>query len=134
MNQIRKICFLTLMFIILMFAVCSASASEIRDFADPVTENMLVAINEGNYPAASQFFDEQMKSVLNQQEFQRQASKTKSAIGKYVSKEFVTIEKDDQYTVVIYNAKFTLRDDVTIRTVLSETDEGYLISGFWVKW
>lgn len=131
-SRFRNICLLTMLFTMLSITVCWAN-SEIREFADPVTENMLIAINEDNYPLFSEYFDEKMKCTLDEKEYQRQASAIKKAFGEYVSKEFVTVETDGQYIVVVYRAKFTQRDNVTVRNVLSKNDEGFLVSGFWLR-
>ena len=137
MNQIKSVCLLTIIVFGVFFTACSAnnsSVNEIREIADTMTENILVAMNEDNYLHFSKDFDEPMKNALNEKEYQETIPAIKDKIGNYISKEFVSIEKKDQYTIIIYKAKFDQEpDDVIIRTVLSENNGNFLISGFWVN-
>ncbi|SMD00544.1 DUF3887 domain-containing protein [Sporomusa malonica] len=115
---------------------CSAqqpSAEETKKFADPITENMLLAMNEDNYSRFSQDFDDQMKSALNETQYKNTIPPIKAKIGKYISKEFVSIENKDGYIVVLYKTKFSQESgDVIVRSVFSDKNEKKYISGFWI--
>lgn len=74
-----------------------------------------------------------MKTGMPEAQFQMTANVIKSKIGSYVSKEFVGSEKKDGYIIMVYKGKFSQEsDDVIIRTVVSETDNGVFVSGFWL--
>ena len=118
------------------FSVCSASnriAEQVKETADPITENILQAINEDNYAGFSKDFDEKMKTELNENEYRKVIAATKANFGSYLSKEFVAAELNDTYTIVTYKSKFSKEAaEIIIRNVLVERDGGYVVAGFWM--
>lgn len=103
---------------------------ETKEIADSMTENILIAMNENNYSHFSEDFDEKMKNVLNEAKYQETMPAIKDEIGNYISKEFISVTKKDQYTIVIYKAKFSEPVDVYVKNILSENNGKYYISGF----
>lgn len=126
------------LFLINLFIISGCLAqqpqqSEVNDFADPLTENILLAMNENNYPRFSRNFDEKMKSEFNEAKFKNTIPVIKSKIGNYVSKEFMSVENKSGYTVVTYKAKFSQEpDEVIVRSVFSDINGQKYISGFWL--
>lgn len=129
---------ISVMFLINLFIISGCLAqqpqqSEVNNFADPLTENILLAMNEDNYPRFSRDFDEKMKSEFNETQFKNTIPVIKSKIGNYVSKEFMSVENQSGYTVVTYKAKFTQEPgDVIVRSVFSDINGQKYISGFWL--
>lgn len=115
---------------------CSAqqpSPDEVKKFADPITENVLLAMNEDNYSRFSQDFDEQMKNALHETQYRNTIPAIKAKIGNFISKDLVSVENKDGYTVVTYKAKFSLEPvDVIVRSVFSDKNGRKYISGFWL--
>ncbi|MCL5057233.1 MAG: DUF3887 domain-containing protein [Actinobacteria bacterium] len=106
---------------------------KVRRYADPITENVLTAVNEGSYEKFSRDFDRQMKSSLPEQTFREFSADTRAKIGNYSAKEFLKAERQKQYTVVYYRAQFTReKEDVIIKAVFSETGGRELLSGFFM--
>ncbi len=105
---------------------------QVRGYADPVTEQILVAMNKNDYARYSEDFDQTMKNAMTEAVFDETNAAIRSKIGDYVSKEFWKAESKDQYTIVYYNAKFTDEPaDVTVKVVFQEIGGGMKVSGLW---
>ncbi|MGC8937042.1 MAG: DUF3887 domain-containing protein [Candidatus Methanomethylicaceae archaeon] len=85
----------------------AVDVNKVRAYADPITENILIAMNEGNYMKFSKDMDAAMKSAMTETIFQQTVNLIKSKVGNYVSKEFSKAELQGNYTVVYYKG-FTL--------------------------
>ncbi|WP_196604296.1 DUF3887 domain-containing protein [Pectinatus haikarae] len=127
-----KVLILVLMLTVFNLTLCSAEATDVKTFSDGVTEELLIGINDGQYPAAAKFFDAKMEDALNKKRFTAEAKKTKKMFGQYISKEYMRSESKESYKIIDYKAKFTKDDNVTVRTVLTEDGSGFLIAGFWI--
>lgn len=109
------------------------SLDDIKSAADQLTENILVAMNESDYSRFSRDFDDQMRANLDDAKYKETMPAITAKIGKYLSKEFIGLEKKEQYTIVVYRAKFSLEPDVvTVRSVVGDKDGKKVISGFWL--
>ncbi len=109
-----------------------ADVEQVRGYADPVTEQILVAMNEDDYAMYSEDFDQTMKNAMSEAVFDETNAVIRSKIGDYVSKEFWKAESKDQYTIVYYKAKFTDESaDVTARVVFQEIGGEMKVSGLW---
>ncbi len=105
---------------------------QVRGYADPITEQILVAMNENDYAKYSEDFDQTMKNAMTVAVFDEKNAAIRSKIGDYVSKEFWKAESKDQYTIVHYKAKFTDEPaDVTVRVVFQEINGEMKVSGLW---
>ena len=73
-----------------------------------------------------------MRQALPEETFVLARSLIHSKIGDYVSKEFFKTESQNQYTAVIYKARFTQEtEDVIVRVVFQETEDVVRIAGLW---
>jgi hypothetical protein len=106
---------------------------QVRTYADPTTENILLAMNEDNYTKYSEHFDATMKNALPETVFHETTTLLTSKIGTYVSKEFWKVESENQYTSVYYKAKFTQEpDDVIVKVIFQEIVGENKVSGLWM--
>jgi hypothetical protein len=106
---------------------------QVREYADPITENILLAMNKGNYTKYSGHFDQTMKNAMPEAVFNETNALIKSKIGDYVSKEFWKVESKDQFTIVYYKAKFTQEpEDVIVKVVFQEIVGEIKVSGLWL--
>ena len=106
---------------------------QVREYADPITENILLAMNEDDYTKYSDNFDQTMRNAISGAVFNETNAMIKSKIGDYVSKEFQKAEGKDQYTIVYYNARFADEpDDVTVKVVFQEINGEMKVSGLWL--
>ena len=107
--------------------------SQVRKYADPITENILLGMNEDNYTKYSEHFDQTMKNAMPEAVFNETNAIIQSKIGDYVSKEFWKVESKDQYTIVYYKAKFTQEpEDVIVKVVFQEIVGEMNVSGLWL--
>jgi hypothetical protein len=136
----RKI---TLVFVFLLavslLAACGpASATELQGadkdavlaYAEPMTDNLLTAINEGNFANFSRDFDTGMAKAMNEKAFNDIENGIVGKIGKYVSRTVTKVESSGKYRTVIYTAEFEQDSPVTVRLVFN-TDENNKVSGLW---
>lgn len=107
---------------------------EIRRFADPITENILLMINEDNYVQFSKDFSQQMKTAIPESKYKEMRAGFNSKLGNYVSKEFVSIEIRENYISVSYKAKFSQASaPFLIRTVFTRDNHKTYLAGFWLN-
>lgn len=136
MALFKRITLLIFIAFLLTIPVCFANQSfidETRRFSDPMTENMLLALNDDNYKRFSLDFDDKMKAAVNESYYKNYVLPLKEKIGQYATKELLSIELRDQFTVVTYKASFSLEPGaVMVRTVFREKDGRKYISGFWL--
>lgn len=111
----------------------SKEAEEARKSSDPIVENMLTAMNENDYAKFSAALDSKMKSTLTEKEFKSTNATIKSKIGDYISKSYSTARKEQGFTSVYYNAKFSKENNVSVKLVLNKTGGKNHVSGFWIN-
>ncbi|MCX8181792.1 MAG: DUF3887 domain-containing protein [Candidatus Methanomethyliaceae archaeon] len=109
----------------------AADVNKVRAYADPIAENILIAMNEGNYTKFSRDLDATMKNAMTEPIFQQTVTVIKSKVGNYISKEFSKAELQGNYTVVYYKAKYTEETEVTVRVVFAEAGGKQYVSGLW---
>lgn len=106
--------------------VSPLTESEVRVFADPITENILRAMNTGNYADYTRDFDAQLKANLSESAFKTANSRKLDVVGNYVSKEFWQITLKNDKVTVVYRAKFTDEPGTVLVTVYFKN-----ITGKW---
>ncbi|MGQ9845689.1 MAG: DUF3887 domain-containing protein, partial [Caldisericia bacterium] len=114
--------------------VTKIDVKKIREYADPLTENLLIGRNERNYEKYSKDFSDEMKRVVTSEKFIESIDLIEGKIGKYIegSKKFYLVTNDKNYIIVTYKAKFTDEiSDVTVRIVFEEVEGIMKISGEW---
>lgn len=105
---------------------------EVRGYADPITEEILLALNDGNHARYCQHFDQTMKGAVTEDVFSQTNSLIKTKIGNYVSKEFWKVEEQEIYTIVYYKAKFTKETgDVEVKVVFRDIEDETYVTGLW---
>jgi Protein of unknown function (DUF3887) len=98
-------------------------------YANAMAENILTAINEENYVKFSRDFDQTMKDALPETGFPDLYNFVKSKAGDYVSKQYYTTVVEGKYTAVVYIAKYSIKDNVTVTVSFSTVDGQNLVSG-----
>jgi hypothetical protein len=122
---------------VLLFSFgCAAKVDvdAVRSYADSMTENLLIGMNNKDYAVFSRDFDETMKKALPESKFSDLIAQINGKIGKYVpnSKKFERAYKTGNFVNVVYKAKFTEESSpVTVRVVFSEVNGEHKISGIW---
>lgn len=127
---------LCLMVLLLTLTACQREETVNADFADPMTEEVLLAINSGDYDTFSKNFNETNKAQLPQV-FNTQILAIKELIGDYKegSKELISAkEVDKNYIQVVYNTDYTNEEGNVIITIIFNKDESNrVIEGFYMN-
>jgi len=120
----------------LLMVGCAKTFKEddVKDFAHPITENLLIGFNEGNYARFSQDFDEVMLKGIPEEKFGDLLSEIKGKIGDYIedSKRFVIAVQKKNYITVIYNAGFAQEtSQVKITISFEKVGDSYKVAGLY---
>jgi len=103
--------------------------STIRAYADPATETTLQGLSEGDLAKYTQCANAEFKAALTQEMFDATAAQINSQLGAYESKEFLSTEEQQGYTIVHYKAKYA-NAEVGIKMVF---DKNHLVAGQWFE-
>jgi hypothetical protein len=106
--------------------------SQLQEYADPITENILQAINEDDYAKFSKNFTSEMKDTIPEDSFLEISAMITSAVGDYISKELTKAAKEGSYFSFYYKAKFTDEpDDVDVKVVFEKLNGELEVAGLW---
>lgn len=127
-----------LIYLSIISSVCCAkelTPQDIMAFSDPMTENILLAMNDDDYARFSRDFDGEMQVALSEENYKKIIPPIKDNLGNYISKEIMSYEfTDDGLLIVIYKAKFSKSPtDVIVKSVFREYDNQEYIAGFWIN-
>lgn len=104
----------------------------IEQVAEPLTEQMMQAINNDDYDRIQSCLSEKMKVAFPESEFKRVASDLKGKFGSYKTKEVMNIELREEYMMVNYKGSFSqATDPVLIRMVLVQENGKTCVGGIW---
>ncbi len=122
--------------VILSAPGCSGDSvdQEYIDFANTVSEEYLVSINEKDYQAFSRHLGKEMMEELPEDGFLEFAGQLEGIIGKYVegSRDFSGVEKQSGFISIIYDTDYTSEPEGVIFTLVLQKVEGEIkISGSW---
>lgn len=107
---------------------------DIRKFADPMTENLLLMINADNYGQFGQDFSQQMKEAIPESKYKEIRDGIQTKFGTYVSKEFVSAEIRENYIAVLYKGKFSQEEEpVLVKSVFVKENNKIRVGGFWLN-
>jgi hypothetical protein len=123
-------------FILILFTGCAPSIniSEVKPYADPATENLLIAMNDNNFTEFVKGMDDDMKNALSKANFNELISKVNGVVGNYIpnSKKLYQAVNNDEYVTAIYLTKFTNESsEVTVKVVFKDVDGVMKITGLW---
>ena len=109
----------------------------VRQYADGMTENMLLAYNEDNYEQYIADVNSQFKAAVTEDKMKEGNEMIRGKIGDYVpgSKKFKdavkTSQKEQKYLVVRYNAKFTDESEDVLVTMIFDDNEAHEVGGIF---
>jgi hypothetical protein len=101
----------------------------VRAYADPATQTTLEGLNEDNLAKYTQYADAQFKAAVTQDMLDKTSAQINSQLGTFVSITFSSTEKQGEYTIVHYKAKYS-KGDVGVRMVF---DQDHLVAGQWFE-
>jgi hypothetical protein len=136
----RRLAYLSLLLAVLLAisggaVACKSSPtpapdeSAVRAYADPETETTLQGLSEANLEKYTQYGNAEFKAAVTPEVFNEAVAQVNSQLGAYQSKEFLSIDEQQGYTIVHYRAKFA-KGEVGVRMVF---DEDHLVAGQWFE-
>jgi hypothetical protein len=121
--------------ILLILAACAPAdlSGSDRDavlaYSEPMADNLLTAINTSDYALFIRDLDDTMLKTFPQAEFTKMQDQLNGKIGQYVSRTVTAVTPSEQMMVVVYAAKYTNEDTVTVRIVFGGSPTK--ITGLW---
>ena len=103
--------------------------SDIQAYADPATETTLQGLSENDLAKYTQNANSEFKAAVALEILDKAANQINSQFGNYVSKEFLRLEKQDDYIIVHYKAQYA-KGEMGIRMVF---DKDHLVAGQWFE-
>lgn len=140
-NSFKKL-FVILCSVLVMASVfigCTKKLAEKDvEYAAPLTENILQAVEKGDYAQFSKDFSDELKKSITEGSFKTLCTSFSDKIGKYESKKFTAVaetKKDEKiFKTVIYTAKYSKEEkDVQVTASFTENDGKILVEGIFFK-
>jgi hypothetical protein len=92
-------------------------SAEVLFYADAKTTNMMAGLRSGDYVAFSRDFDDAMRGALSAEKFPAFRDDTRAKIGDLQSRKVDSVRQSGDFVAVVYIARFTANDNVTLRVV-----------------
>jgi hypothetical protein len=86
-------------------------------YAEAKTTNMMAGLQSGDYAAFSRDFDDAMRGALPADKFAAFRDDTRAKIGDLQSRTVDSVRQNGDVVAVVYIARFTANDNVTLRVV-----------------
>ena len=132
--RIRKILITAAVIALLLIAVPVLSGcSTVAKYSDPITENILISLNNSDYAGFSKDFNADMKAELSEDVFPDFVAAVSDQLGKYVadSKNMTGVNVENGITTANYTADFELMKDVPVQVVYQKIDGDTKVIGLW---
>ncbi|MBM4283917.1 MAG: DUF3887 domain-containing protein [Deltaproteobacteria bacterium] len=115
-------------------AVVGQNDQEVKAAADPILDRLLAGLQENDYQAYSQDFDDTLKEAVSEKKFQQVRTQIMNKLGKLQSRTFLGSLKQNNMSVVLYRATFERSEnDVLIKMVVSKRKDRILVTGLWFQ-
>jgi hypothetical protein len=114
------------------FTGCGKTA----EFSDPITENILISMNKGDYAGFSKDFDDTMKAELSEAAFPDFLAQINGVVGNYIegSKKIVGVNISNGLTTASYTADFeNAAGTTTVEVTFKKIGEQMKVAGIWFK-
>ena len=133
MTKIKLISIITILVLVLAAMPVFAGCGKVAAYADPATENILIAMNNGDYTSFSKDFSDTMKSELSEDVFADFLAAVNGQVGDYVpdSKNLTGVNIENGLTTAAYTINFESMKDVTLEVVFQEIDNKMMVTGLW---
>jgi major membrane immunogen (membrane-anchored lipoprotein) len=138
MSKIKVVATLVVLTIVMatasLFAGCNKMTEDTR-FVNDAAENILIAMNEGDYASFSKDFDDTIKAELTEATFSDFVSAINGSNGNYEagSKKLtsVNVKEDEGLIFASYLADFEDFKDVTFEVTFKEMGNEKKVVGLW---
>jgi hypothetical protein len=104
-------------------------------YADPITENLLIAMNKADYAGFSKDFDDTMKAELTEANFPDFLAQINGVIGNYKegSKKIVGVNIVNDLTTATYTANYEKAEGTTVEVTFKKINDQMKVVGLWFK-
>jgi hypothetical protein len=107
--------------------------TRIRNHADPIAEQMLMALSQNDYQNFSLHFDEHMRNTVSEAEFDQFSQDITQSYGVYQSKSHFSTTVYPQTSMVKYIAQFSnVSGGIDVTIEFSKTEGSDSVHGFSV--
>ena len=120
MTKIRLVAIITILVLVLVTIPIFAGCGKVAPYADPATENILIAMNNEDYASFSKDFSDTMKSELSEDVF-----------ADFLAKNLTGVNIENGLTTAIYKINFESMEDVALEVVFQKIDDKMMVVGLW---
>ena len=133
MTKIKQISIIAILVIILAVVPVFTGCGTVAAYADPATENILIAMNNEDYASFSKDFDDTMKSELSEDVFGDFLAAVNGQVGDYIanSKNVTGFNTENGITNAHYIIDFESMEDVALDVVFQKIDGKMMVIGLW---
>ena len=133
MTKIKLISIITILVIVLAAIPVFTGCGKVAAYADPATENILIAMNNEDYASFSKDFDDTMKSELSKDVFPDFVAAVNGQVGDYIanSKDLNGFNIENGLTTAHYIIDFESMEDVELDVVFKKIDGKMMVVGLW---
>jgi len=130
MTKIKLISIITILVFVLAAVPVFAGCGKVAPYADPATENILIAMNNEDYASFSKDFDDTMKSELSEDAFPDFVAAVNGQVGDYIadSKDFTGFNTSNGITRAEYEIDFEAMEDVAMIHAIQEGEDSEVVS------
>ncbi len=133
MTKIKLISIITILVLVLAAIPVFAGCGKVAAYADPATENILIAMNNEDYANFSKDFSDIMKSELSEDVFADFLAAINDQVGDYIpdSKNLTGFNIENGLTTATYEINFESMEDVALEVVFQKIDNKMMVVGLW---
>jgi hypothetical protein len=99
------------------------------DYASAITDTTLKGLSDDSLEEYTRYGNAGFKAALTQQKLDETSAGLTSQLGTYESKEYLSTETRDSYTIVHYRVKYS-QGEIGVRMVF---DTDHLVAGQWFE-
>jgi outer membrane murein-binding lipoprotein Lpp len=133
MNIKRMALAAAIMAVLIMAVPVLAGCGSTAKYSDPIAENMLVSMNNGDFAGFSRDFDSNLKAEVTENFFTDLCASISGQLGKYIedSKKMTGFNIENGITTATYQVDFENQEDFQMRFVYQKVGGEMKLAGFW---
>ena len=135
MSKVKLIAIIIIITIMLLTVPVFAGCGRVAAYSDPITEDILISMNNGDYAGFSKDFDENIKKELSEAVFPDFLVAINGSVGSYIegSKKITGVNVENNLTTAVYDADFESKEGVTVRVVYQKINNKMTVVGLWFQ-
>lgn len=133
MSKIRLLIGIAVLVIALSAVPVLSACGQVAEYSDPIAENLLVSMNNGDYASFSKDFDTSLLAEAPEDVFNDMRAAIMDQLGKYLvgSKDMTGVNIENGITTAVYQVDFEKAEDFQVRFVYQEIGGEMKLVGFW---